>query len=311
MDRYNLLVELQQHLDTLRLKVGNDLKVTAFVAGESEYDIDSIVLHYSASGKISKTDWHQANDNGFYLDATFNHHYDSLGRLMLLEHISAKQDYWSYRYELTYFSDGSLASVTNFNFTADKTDTNGRYLYHYQNGLVDTTLYQGWRNGGWVDMNRKVCGWSTNNALIYENWESTASYGEFSPMFGYPRWYEYDSVGRLLYEHYSRGLNDSAQIRIRYQYISGLLAFDYLERVWSDTIESKLSSIYTYNKDTLLSEVLSGTLREGTWTPTTRINYSYNNNGMVISKVSYFKWHDSVIWDYPRELRRYYYNKTE
>jgi len=311
MDRYNLLVELQRHLDTLRFNVGNDLKVSAFVAGESEYDIDSIVLYYSASGKISKTDWHQANDNGFYLDATFIHHYDRLGRLMLLEHESTNQDYWSHRYELTYFSDGSLASVTSFNFTADKTDTNGRYLYHYQKGLVDTVLYQGWRNGSWVDMNRRVYGWNENGQMTYENWESTASYDEFSPMFGYPKTYEYDSNGRLQYEYLGKGENDTLQIRFKYEYLGSLRAFKYFEFIRKDTIETLPSTYYWYNEDSLLVEELYGWNIKDAWLPTSRDLYHYYPNGLLQSRTSQGKWPQEVVWDYITEVRRYYYNKTE
>lgn len=307
MDRYNLLVELQEHLDTLRLKLGNDLKVTTFVAQKSGYSMDSIALSYNTSGKIIKTDWYRRNDDGFYLDVSYTHSYDGTGRLTLLEYVSVEEHYWSHRYELKYYGNGILASVTHFRFSGDRTDTNSRYLYHYQNGLADTVVYQGWGNGVWIDKNRKVYGWDANGRMIYENWESTATNGEFLPMMLYPKTYEYDSIGRLLCEFLPHGDNDTVRMRFKYEYIDGLKAMKYIEFVKDREVETYPDTYYWYNSDSLLLEELHGFVIKHIWQPTSRNIQTYYPNGLLESRITIAKWPYSVVWDHEEEVKRYYY----
>ncbi len=311
MDKFNLLVELQGHLDTLQLKLGKDFNLTAYVAGESAYEIDSVVPYYNKSGKIIKTAWYHTSDDGFYLDVTYTHYYDDFGRLREMEYLSSSDDFWSHRYLFFYNPDNTLQSVLNYVFTYTEVDTNSRYLYHYQNGLLDTVLYQGWEPNGWVDKNRRVYDWDSMGNLVFENWESTASNGKFESMFYYPKTFEYDSSGKLQYEYLSSNPDDTLRLRKKYDYVNGLIAIEYIEFIKNDVIESDPSKYYWYNSDSLITETLFGWTIKEIWYPTARCSYSYYNNGLLKSNITLSKFPTGIIWDDVSDIRRYFYNRID
>ncbi len=307
MQKYNLLISIQEHLDSLRKSYGEQLEIKA-VVWQKNYDTDSIVFQYSKTGTIASAAWHSEGEGKQYPNGQCLCSYNTTGRLSKIA-CSGSMARTHATYTISYGKNDSVSEVLNIN-TLDNSRDTFRYVYRYQGHLLKEKLFQGRLAGQWGDRNRYFYEYDSSGRKTVEGFQSTASYGTMD-FVTIPQYHEYDSVGRLAFTFPKPHQDSVTKVVYEYRYHEGKLAS---EIHWSvdDTTKKGLSTLYWYHPvHGKIQEIISGINWEGYWQPTERLIYQYYPNGLLQEYQELLKWPDATVWDHVQERRKYYYNLTK